>query len=109
MYVIRFGHFRPSSCVSIHTSYKGRYKKIKSKRSLCTVSFLIILKHRIYIYIYTYTHTYTFYFQLYIYMYTYTHTHTHTHIYIYIYTYIYIYKVKQSRYRPGVALRVPGS
>ena len=27
----------------------------------------------------------------------------------YIYIYIYIYKVKQSRYRPGVAQRVPGS
>jgi len=37
------------------------------------------------------------------------------YIYIYIYTqftlyiYIYIYKVNQSRYRPGVAQRVPGS
>ena len=27
----------------------------------------------------------------------------------YIYIYIYIYKVKESRYRPGVAQRVPGN
>jgi hypothetical protein len=35
-----------------------------------------------------------------------THTHTHTHTHIYIYKTV---KVKQSRYRPGVAQRVPGS
>ena len=51
-----------------------------------------------------------------------THTHTHTHARarthartrthtqtFYIYIYIYVYKVKQSRYRPGVAQMVPGS
>jgi hypothetical protein len=41
--------------------------------------------------------------ELFIFQEVYTHTHTHTHIYIYI------YKVKQSRFRPGVAQRVPES
>ena len=46
---------------------------------------MILVCHLLYIHIY-----------IYIYIYTHTHTHTHTH------------KVKQSRYRPGLAQSVPG-